>query len=99
MYAEIKSFAFLGDKKMYVVFEDGKKGRFDMSKYVVSDYFSALQNETYFRRAFLEYGVITWPNGQDISPDTVAVELVPCDLPEGAQLIHENRHHHTGLLP
>jgi hypothetical protein len=94
MYSEIKSFAFVEDKKIYVEFENGKKGLFDMEKYVVSDFFSALDSEAYFRRAFLEYGVITWPDGQDISPETVALELVPFDLPDGVQLIQENAEYH-----
>jgi hypothetical protein len=90
MYPEIKAFAFIEDKKLYVEFEDGKKGLFDMAKYVGSDFFSALDNDAYFKRAFLAYGVISWPQGQDISPETVALELVPFDVPEGVALIREN---------
>ena len=94
MYSEITSFAFIEDKKMYVEFENGKKGIFDMSKYCVSDFFSALDNEVYFKRAHLEYGVITWPEGQDISPETVEMELIPFNLPEGTQLIRESTEYH-----
>jgi hypothetical protein len=90
MYPEIKSFAFIEDKKVYVEFEDGRKGLFDMAKYVVSEFFAALNSEAYFKRAFLQYGVVTWPEGQDISPETVAQELVPCERPEGVHLIGED---------
>jgi hypothetical protein len=90
MYPEIKSFAFIEDKKVYVEFEDGRNGLFDISKYIVSDFFSALNNEDYFKRAFLQYGVLTWPQGQDVSPETIAEELVPFDAPEGIHLIGEN---------
>ena len=89
MYSEIIEFAIIKDKKIYVKFADGKSGLFDMAGYIKSDFFKQLEKETYFRRAFLEFGVITWPNGQDISPSTIELELVPFDLPQNIQLTSE----------
>lgn len=90
MYNEIKAFAFVSEKKIYVEFEDGKSGIFDMSKFIVSNFFSALNNEDYFKQAYLEFGVITWPQGQDISPSTIEVELTQFELSEDIPIICEN---------
>jgi hypothetical protein len=89
MYCEITAFAFIEGKKLYVEFENSQKGLFDMSKYIVSDFFSALDNDSYFKRAYLHYGVLTWPQGQDISPETVALELIPYELPHDIHLIQQ----------
>lgn len=86
MYPEIQSFALLAEKKIYIEFSSGDSGTFDMSPYMKSSFFSALHNEEYFRRAHLEFGVITWPNGQDISPATMRLEMVPCKRPKGIEL-------------
>ena len=89
MYSEIIQFAIIEDKKIYVKFDNGKAGLFDMSDYIRFEFFKELEKETYFHQAFLEFGVITWPNGQDISPSTVELELVPFDLPQNVPLISE----------
>jgi hypothetical protein len=86
MYPEIRFFALLEDKKIYVEFASGESGTFDMSPYIKSTFFSALNNERYFRCAHLEFGVITWPNSQDISPATMRLEMVPCTRPQGIEL-------------
>ncbi|MGM0444291.1 MAG: DUF2442 domain-containing protein [Fibrobacterota bacterium] len=90
MYNEIKAFAFIQDKKMYVEFENGKTGLFDMAKFIVSDFFSDLKNEDYFKQAHLEFGVLTWPQGQDISPSTVEAELEPFELSSTIPLIRDD---------
>ena len=86
MYPEIQSFAPLAANKIYFEFESGETGIFDMSPYLKSSFFSQLHDEQYFRRARLEFGVITWPNGQDISPATIRLEMTPCERPEGIEL-------------
>lgn len=92
MYPEIQSFAFLADNKIYIEFTLGESGIFDMSSYMKSSFFSGLHNEEYFRLAHLEFGVITWPNGQDISPATMRLEMVPCKRPKGIELKTGNVH-------
>jgi Protein of unknown function (DUF2442) len=92
MYPEIRAFALLTDNKIYVEFVSGESGMFDMAPYMKSSFFSALHNEVYFHQAHLEFGVITWPNGQDISPATIRLEMVPCKLPSGVELKTANVH-------
>jgi len=92
MYPEIRSFALLTGSKIYIEFSSGESGAFDVSSYMESSFFSALKNENYFSRAYLEFGVLTWPNGQDISPATMRLEMVPCGRPEGIELKTANVH-------
>ena len=89
MYSEIIAFKIIEDKKFFVKFDNGKSGLFDMEKYINSDFFNELNDETYFHQAYLEFGVITWPKGQDISPSTIEMEVVPFDLPKNIQLKYE----------
>ncbi len=90
MYNEITAFAFIDAQKIYVEFENGKKGLFDMAKFIISDFFSALNNDVYFKQAHLEFGVLTWPQGQDISPTAIETELIPFEIPLDITLIREN---------
>jgi hypothetical protein len=92
MYPEIRSFATLSDNKIYVELVSGETGMFDMSPYMKSWFFSILQKKEYFHRAHLELGVITWPNGQDISPATIRLEMVSCERPKDVELIKANTH-------
>ena len=92
MYPEIRAFAPLAENKIYVEFASGESGMFEMSPYMKSSFFSALHNGDYFRRAHLEFGVITWPNGQDISPATIRLEMIPCKRPQGIELKTANVH-------
>ena len=34
-----------------------------------------LRNPGYFARVFLEYGALTWPNGYDMCPDWLRMEM------------------------
>jgi hypothetical protein len=34
-----------------------------------------LRDPTYFARVFLEYGALTWPNGYDMCPDWLRMEV------------------------
>lgn len=65
-------------KNIYTEFSSGESGAFDMTPYMKSIFFSALHNEEYFRRAHLEFGVITWPN--------MRLEMVSCKWPKGIEL-------------
>jgi len=65
----------LPDRKVFVEMADGRSGEFDVKPYMGSEFFSALKDETYFNQVHLVFSGIGWPNGQDLGPDTIAVEL------------------------
>ena len=69
------------NKKVAVVFLDGKSGVFDVAPYIKSDFFKSLNDESYFRVVRLFFTGIGWPEGQDLGPDTIAAELQPPPVP------------------
>ena len=64
------------DGKVFVEMADGHSGEFDVKPYMGSEFFRALKDEIYFNQVHLVFSGIGWPNGQDLGPDTIAVELV-----------------------
>lgn len=65
----------LEDKKVTVVFSDGVTGIFDVAPYIRGDFFKRLEDETYFRQVRLFFTGIGWPDGQDLGPDTIKIDL------------------------
>lgn len=65
----------LPNRHLYIEMSDGQCGEFDMSPYMESDFFSPLKNEYYFKKVTLFFRGIGWPDGQDISPDTIMAGL------------------------
>ncbi len=62
--------------RLQVTFMDGSTGWVDLSQWLRSgridgSIFEALREEDFFRLAAVELGVITWPNGADLSPDAM----------------------------
>jgi len=60
---------------LQVVLQDWRCGEFDVNPYMVSDYFAQLKNEDYFKKVGLFFSGVGWPEGQDLSPDTIAANL------------------------
>ena len=83
MLCNVVAFAPLYDGHLFVELDSGESGVFDMRPYMQSNFFSSLKKPEYFNRAFLEYGVISWPEGQDISPDTIRLEMTLQSCPDG----------------
>jgi hypothetical protein len=63
--------------RIYVEVENGSKGYFDMKPYLDRGIFKELKNEAYFRTVGIVHGAVTWPNEQDIAPETLLAELQP----------------------
>jgi hypothetical protein len=56
----------------HVVFDDGKSGDMDFSEYVGrGPVFEPLRDTALFKKATIESGTISWPNGADIAPETL----------------------------
>jgi hypothetical protein len=76
MYWDAKIVKPLPDYKIYVELENGSKGIFDMRPYLEHGIFSELKNVEYFNRVGVVLGAVTWPNEQDIAPETLLAEIM-----------------------
>jgi hypothetical protein len=72
--SEIK---WLGRHRLHATFSDGTAGEYDFSGRVVETgpMIEPLRDPAYFARVLLEDGAPTWPNGFDMCPDWLRLEI------------------------
>ena len=75
MHWDVKIVKPKPDHKIYVETEDGRKGVFDMRPYLERGMFRELKDINYFNQVGILFGAVTWPNEQDISPETLTEEM------------------------
>jgi len=69
---EIKDIKYLGDMMMLVTFTSGEKRLYDGTVLLKYPAFEPLNDEELFKLAKVEYGIITWCDGEiDIAPEAV----------------------------
>ena len=79
MYWDVKTVKPMRDYRIYVEIEDGRKGIFDLKPYLERGVFRELKNVQYFNQVGILFGAVTWPNEQDIAPETLLAEMLPAD--------------------
>lgn len=75
MYWDVTKVEPLPDYRLYVEIADGRKGVFDLTPYLDKGVFKELKEVSYFNRVGILYGAVTWPNEQDIAPETLLAGL------------------------
>lgn len=75
MFWDVKKVKPLSDYKIYVEMEDGNRGIFDVTPYLDHGVFKELKNINYFNQVYILFGAVTWPNEQDIAPETLIAEM------------------------
>ena len=61
--------------KLKILLSNGKKGIFDVSKYLDKGIFRELKEQQYFRQVKVAFGGVMWPHEQDLSAETIEYEL------------------------
>lgn len=85
MYYEISEIKIIDDYKIYFLFKNGKSGTLDFSKYPQrKGVFAKFNDINFFRQVYInpEFGVLTWPGGIDIAPETLYSKATGEPLPE-----------------
>jgi hypothetical protein len=75
MIPDVIEFEILSNHRIKVRLSNGNQGVFDVKPYLDKGIFGELKDYTYFKRARLELGTITWPNEQDFSPETIEAKM------------------------
>ena len=65
----------LDDFKLDIVTSSGVSGIFDVKPYMQGSAFHDLENPSYFRQVRPAHHGIMWPNGQDLSSDTIICDI------------------------
>ncbi|MEO8299140.1 MAG: DUF2442 domain-containing protein [Burkholderiales bacterium] len=76
MHWDVKRVSAVADYKLYVELVNGHKGIFDVKPYLDRPALRVLRDERYFAQVGIQLGAVTWPDGQDIAPDTLVAELI-----------------------
>lgn len=63
-----------------LIFDNGEVRLFNVNPYITGDSYSELLETNYFSRVVINGYNIEWPNGQDICPDDLYYNSVPCDI-------------------
>jgi hypothetical protein len=85
MIHDVVSAEYRGDYRIEVVFDDGRRGIADLSKYAErGGVFQRLRDLEFFRRFRVneELGVLAWGDDIDIAPETLYAEVTGDPLPE-----------------
>jgi hypothetical protein len=67
----VKTLSVLPGYRLAVTFQDGASGTADLSSVTTSadaGIFAALADPRVFEQAYLDLGVVMWPNGADLDP-------------------------------
>ena len=65
----------LPDFKLQVELEDGRSGVFDLKPCLRLQGFKALRDPRSFGQVQILRGAATWPDGEDMAPESLAAEL------------------------
>jgi len=75
MYWDVIDVKSEDTREFRVIFDDGLSGLIVIDSSFCSGVFKALLDDDLVRQARVDNGVVTWPNGLDLAPDTMYNEI------------------------
>lgn len=74
MNAKVIKVRPIGKSILYLKFNSGESGLFDIAPYWNSSFFQELQDINYFKKVKVWNGTVQWPHEQDFAPETLYLE-------------------------
>jgi hypothetical protein len=74
MKPHVKSLRHNGDFRIAFFYDDGLVAELNFSEYLrktQGPMVEPLQDDRFFSQAYIDHGVLTWPNGYDVCPDVL----------------------------
>ncbi len=72
---DVVSATAVGNATLQVSLADGRTGLLDVTWLLAYPAFARLKEPGYFRSVAVAFGTVTWPEGEDISPESVSARL------------------------
>jgi len=69
MFIEVLNAKYLGDYKIYIIFNNGISKTVDLSDKLNGSIFEPLKDKAYFQSFTIKYNTIEWNNGADFAPE------------------------------
>jgi hypothetical protein len=69
MFIHIDNAKYIDEYKVYLLFNDGKKGVVDLKNELDGEIFKPLKNINFFKSFKLNDWTLTWENGADFAPE------------------------------
>ena len=85
MNPHVRSVRALDDYQLEVSFDNGEWRRFDVKPYLSRGIFVRLRDRAVFQAPRVVAGSVEWPNGLDLSYDTLYLESTPSGAREAEQ--------------
>jgi hypothetical protein len=74
MNPRVKNVVSTDKYKLILTFTNDEQGIYDCSELLNFGVFKELRDINYFKQASVLHGTVTWPNEQDICPDTLYLD-------------------------
>jgi hypothetical protein len=69
MFLEVLDAKYMGDYKLYLIFNNGISKTVDLSDKLNGSIFEPLKDKVYFQTFTIKYNTIEWNNGADFAPE------------------------------
>ena len=75
MHWDVSTVHALPEYRLTVELADGRRGVFDVRPFLARPGLQRLRDPAYFSLVGIRLGALTWPDEEDIAPDTLAAHL------------------------